>query len=354
MTITNPTRFAAKTIAFSTLLLCFACGNDANNGDDSMTTPMTTPDVADMSPEPEEDMENTGGMEDMNEEVADADMGQPEEDMSAPVTQACDATIETDQDGDGQVDSALFYRYDEQGRLVKIEKDNDFDQQLDAEEIYTYNDDGLVIKVEVDDDLDGTIDSETTVTYDAMGHEILRRTDQGLDGGYEMVTEQTWENGLLVERVQTEFDASPSRTLWTYTEFDEIATIELFSGTALQTLTTSFYDENNRLTHIEIEYYFGQPTVGMKTTRRFTYDAQDRLAKSEEYSEGDVLEQTVSYTYDENGNQLTERIDRASGASSETRREYDDQDRIIRYSLWSLMPETLIFESNTTFLCDAM
>lgn len=356
MTNTTIRAHVTKTIAFSILLLCVACGNDTDATDDSMTTPaMTTPETEDMSPEGTGDMNTEEIDMDQGEDVADADMGSPEEDMSEPLVQHCDARVETDRDGDGQVDSADFYRYDERGLIVKLEKDLDFDQQIDTEEIYTYNDDDLVIKAEVDEDLDGAIDSETTINYDTSGNEVLRRTDRDLDGSYEQVIEQTWEEGLLVERVDTQFGEAPSRTLWTYTEFGEIETIDFLSGTARQTFTTSFYDENNRLTHIEIDYYFGQPTVGMKTTRRFTYDAEGRLAKTEEYDGADMLGATYTYTYDENDNPLTETVDQGDGAPTTIKRwEYDDQDRVIRYTMSRLMPETLLFEITTTLLCEEM
>jgi len=166
--------------------------------------------------------------------------------------------------------------YDRVGRLWQVTADG-------KTTVYTYNNNGSVHSVVYSDGsredytytgdnlldtltntkADGTVIDSYTYTYDGA-HNMLSKTD------------------------------SRGITAYVYDRFNRLISVTEPSG---QTTTYTFDAAGNRKTQTVV--------LGTDTTiTTYTYDSQNRLTGTQEQKNG-VITETVVYTYDNNGNQLT-------------------------------------------------
>lgn len=188
---------------------------------------------------------------------------------------------ERDSDGDGEVDTAIAFFYDAEGRLVIEEHDtgsaaglfDGADGTPDYRQATSYDDDGNVASIADDWDADGNDDVVTR--YDSSGRK----------------TEEVWDvedDGAILDRAAYEYRAD-----------GELAAVQRASNGELYSATTYVYDEDGKLVRIEEDQDLSDELADKVST--FEYDDEGRRTREEVY-EGMTPASRTTFTYDGGGN----------------------------------------------------
>jgi len=221
---------------------------------------------------------------------------------------------------------ATFYGYDDLDRLTNVARSVD-DTRGGTDDLtvaYTYDDAGLLTAI--------TYPEGRTVTYthDPAGRLLaLSNTTDGVVVSYDY----NYTNGLL----QTMTRSDGLRTHFQYDGAGRITNIE-HRFTADGSLAARYaytYDAGGRRTSLTVTTPdTSTPDPSDYTTRMetYTYDALDHLIEVV-YSEDATItpdDPTVSYTYDADGNRLTESVNEDGGDPEEIRYYvYGNEDRLL-------------------------
>jgi len=150
-----------------------------------------------------------------------------------------------------------------------------------AEHVYDASDNKT--QTDTDHDGDGIVDRRNTMIYDARGNLIRTETDEGADGTVDQWGEWTYDADD--NRIENE-TSQGFATLWTYDT----------TGCMLQ------------------QAFTWPGSTASSWTENYTCDADlNRLTKEHDYGLDGVLDQRHVWTYDANGNVLSETRDGPDG-----------------------------------------
>lgn len=167
-------------------------------------------------------------------------------------------TISYDYDANGVPNSIFIYTYDSNGNRLTESWDNDANNFPDTLNVYTYNANGYILTRDMDNMADGYIDSSTTYKYDAKGNLLTILEDSDGDG-----------DSNSFETYTATYDANSNRL----TESND-------------------YDRNGSTDSVAVNEYDMNENL-LKKTQTF-------------YDLGVARTVIKTYTYDVNGNMLTE------------------------------------------------
>ena len=276
---------------------------------------------------------------------------------------AGDATLSTDANGNTTTTS-----YDLDGRPIEVKvvgSASSGGQQV-SETLTTYDHDGNVLTSQV---VDGATSPTTSHTYDAAGRvatEAAPPADPGASGqsGQSNVTTTTYDadgNVLQSQVTNAALSAPVSTTTQSYDPLGRVLTKTEQSGTSIDTTTTYTYDaDGHQLTltdnagHTSTMTYdpLGRVTVltrpdNSQTTTTYdaagelltvsnsagttssSYDPLGRLLAQQITNGAGVVQTTVAYTYDADGNMVQKQTTAANNSTTTVNATYDPLGRQI-------------------------
>ena len=166
-----------------------------------------------------------------------------------------------------------------------------------------YNDAGLLVEVYYIDE-EGTHHTEYTYAYDAAGN-LVSEVEHMDEEEYETV--YTYDAaGKLIKKEYTEYGGYVGREEYTYNDKGLLAKATHYYGDVKDEEIVYTYDENGN--EIEsVQTYFGEDDTAVMR-RVYTYDADGYLLKLETYAAGDEVAYKMEYTYDAAHNLTSETI----------------------------------------------
>lgn len=188
----------------------------------------------------------------------------------------------------GNIDQVITYTYDEQGNLISESYDYDYNGVADRIDAYTYNEQGNLSTKNIDSDTDGVADETITYTYDEQDNLITESIDSNADGIADQIMTYAYDNrgNLISESIDFDTDRIANQiTTYTYDERGD--------------LTETSYDRNaDGFVDLIDKYVFDKDGKLVSETR----------TDNNENDIDDPDSETITYTYDENGNLVQETV----------------------------------------------
>ena len=292
----------------------------------------------------ETDLDGLAGAERVHTRTFDPDVGRL-------------TSSEQDYDGDGSVDNALAWTYDDGGRLTRYEYDPDGDGNAEETHVYTYSDFGDLVYRENRNAADEVIYSDDR-TYDADGNLVARSVvntrgndtrerwfvnDQGVRTAYELDTDGdgTWDrhDDLVYDDQDRWIERSIDR--------DNDGSVDQYHTRAWHALGMMTYEgrdnDNDGEVDVETEWVYSDDGVVQSYEVRYptsedqrnalridyTYDADGRLTRiAEDRGIDETLDRIRTYTYSTStdGLELTEQAYDNDADGSVDRRTVQERD----------------------------
>ena len=189
-----------------------------------------------------------------------------------------------------------FTFYNEDGTISNTSRYKYYDGEIVYlwQEVYGY-DNGVLINKNwaelsyYDGNYSVNIEWNTAYAYDSQGREILANSTSG---------------------------NSSNTVVTSYDENGNVKQVNLSTNGVLNSLMEYTYSSENQITTQTITNYYGS-TVVAKTTN-YSYDEEGKLVSMEQYDEPSNWTIYWNYTYDDNGNKITEEFTRTGNSPWET------------------------------------
>ena len=215
-------------------------------------------------------------------------------------------SVQYDDNGDGNLNSANSYIYDINGNKKIYQHDDNGDGTINGQSTYVYDSYGNNVSYSRDNDGDGTIDATQQYTYDDMSNQLAHIYDQDNDGVINNLDDYTYDaQGNILTSKSYTGDRVTLTSEYTYT-YDERGNLLTFSNDSdvdgnIDSSTTRTYDSNNNLLTEESDHN-GDNIIDNHSTR--TYDVNGYLKTRVDVEVG-VEERNYTYSHDDRGNRLS-------------------------------------------------
>ena len=208
--------------------------------------------------------------------------------------------------------------YDSQGKLLSEQgliTHEDGSTQIST---HTYNNKGDLISV-ITKYSDGSTDN-TLYTYDNAGNLITQAYRES--GGYTSTAAYTYDSaGNVLTELYSNSNGYQSAYAYTYDSAGQMLTTSYSNSDGESSSVSYVYNGAGDIASSKRTYTYGETTE--VTLYRYTYDGNgNRLTEHEEYSDGGTKD--TAYTYDSNGYRLTEQAISSNGFSYTEIYTYDD------------------------------
>lgn len=266
-----------------------------------------------------------------------------------PFAGPCTTTL--DERGDGVVDTRVTYTYDDHDQMIRAEYDDGDDGVVDGVRLFEYDEagtlvrdasglppdahsgmeflydgDGNLVQLAYDDDGDAVSDRGLRLTYNDAGQEITEAYYEDLSGQPSWTKYSTYDsNGRLVREETTGVHSGLSAHTWNEDGTDEVVETSAADGMPVQSRDHYQYDLEGRVLLAE----YDSDGDGQWDSRvAYTYTVEDGvLVRTDtDFGADGVVDSSTTWTYDDRGNLLHERV-LTGGGGIEEQTDYD-------YSCW--------------------
>lgn len=221
------------------------------------------------------------------------------------------STLLRTETNDTRLDAALIeeYQYDDLGRMLSSKETQNGATLVDAEQC-TYDANGNLLTL-VASDATGEV-YRVTSTYDAENR-LLTQSTEYATGEWAKEEYQYDELGqVLVKKCTGSAEDALNVITYEYYDFELVKTKTV--ETATETVTTTYDEEGNSLTKVIVA------ADGTRREGTYHYD-EDGLLTKLLYEDG----QEVAYVYDEDGNQIERHDKNLDGSWVKTLQEFDNK-----------------------------
>lgn len=221
-------------------------------------------------------------------------------------------TIEStiDNEGDGKADTASYFQYNVQNQIIKTSNDNENNGSIDNHTFYDYEG-TQEVKRSYDNDADDIIDSVTYFRYNSAGFLTLTENDFNNDGKINQKSETVYNENNELTLFRQDDDNNGT---WDY-----IRTVSYnAAGLVIENITDNngdgifnnmtrySYDQQNQL--LTYKFFSNGNTDTPRTASNYQYDEAGNQVSFTRENNG-VINSINFYTFDDQGNRLSQSID---------------------------------------------